>query len=89
MQDGYQRKTNVVFIAREVSRRYSNGRTFGSRAPTYVRCFENRVSCAGYPDGQTNYSIFQKRYTEDVTVVQQLTHVADPLMCIEHIINPV
>jgi hypothetical protein len=32
--------------------------------------------------------LFNKRYIEDVTVVQQLTHVADLSMCIEHIINP-
>jgi hypothetical protein len=31
--------------------------------------------------------LFRKRYTEDVTVVQQSTHVVDSSMCIEHIIN--
>jgi hypothetical protein len=30
---------------------------------------------------------FRKRYTEDVTTVQQSTHVTDSSMCIEHIIN--
>jgi hypothetical protein len=33
--------------------------------------------------------LFRKRYTEDVTTVQQLIRVADSLMCIEHIINQV
>jgi hypothetical protein len=32
--------------------------------------------------------LFSKRYTEDVTAVQQLTHVVDSSMCIDHIINP-
>jgi hypothetical protein len=32
--------------------------------------------------------LFRKRYTEDVTVVQQSTRVADSSMCIKHIINP-
>jgi PHP family Zn ribbon phosphoesterase len=30
---------------------------------------------------------FRKRYTEDVTVVQQLTRVTDLSICIKHIIN--
>jgi hypothetical protein len=34
MWDGYQRKMKMVFIVREASRRYSNERTFDSRAPT-------------------------------------------------------
>jgi hypothetical protein len=34
-------------------------------------------------------ALFRKRYTEDVTVMQQLTHVMDSSMCIKHIINPV
>jgi hypothetical protein len=33
--------------------------------------------------------LFRESYIEDVTVVQQTTHVADSLMCIEHIINRV
>jgi hypothetical protein len=33
--------------------------------------------------------LFRKRYTEDVTVVQQSTRVADSSMYIEHIIIPV
>jgi hypothetical protein len=33
--------------------------------------------------------LFRERYIEDVTIVQQTTHVADLSMCIEHIINPV
>jgi hypothetical protein len=33
--------------------------------------------------------LLTKRYTEDVTVVQQLTRVTESSMCIEHIINPV
>jgi hypothetical protein len=33
--------------------------------------------------------LFRKRYTEDITVVQQSTRVADSSMCIKHIINPV
>jgi hypothetical protein len=32
--------------------------------------------------------LFRKKYTEDVTAVQQLTRVADSSMCIEHIIDP-
>jgi hypothetical protein len=32
--------------------------------------------------------LFRKRYTEDVTAMQQLIRVADSSMCIEHIINP-
>jgi hypothetical protein len=33
--------------------------------------------------------LFRKRYIEGVMVMQQLTHVADSSMCIEHIINTV
>jgi hypothetical protein len=44
MRDGYQYKTEVVFIAQEASRRYSNRRTFDSRRLTQVRCFMNRAS---------------------------------------------
>jgi hypothetical protein len=57
-RDGYQRKTNVVFIACEASRCYSNVRHFGSHAPTQVRCFENRASCIDYTDGQANCPTF-------------------------------
>jgi hypothetical protein len=32
--------------------------------------------------------LFRKGYTENVTVVQQLTRVADSSICIEHIISP-
>jgi hypothetical protein len=35
-----------------------------------VRHTENRVSCVGYPDGQANYSTFQRKVHRDVTVVQ-------------------
>jgi hypothetical protein len=58
MRDGYQRKTNEVFIAREASW-LQYGRTFGPCAPTRVCRFENRASCAGYPDGQANSPTFQ------------------------------
>jgi peroxiredoxin len=33
--------------------------------------------------------LFRKKYTEDVTAVQQSTYVVNSSMCIEHIINPV
>jgi hypothetical protein len=33
--------------------------------------------------------LFRKRYTKDVTTVQQSTRVVNSSMCIEHIINPV
>jgi hypothetical protein len=58
LRDGYQRKMNEIFIASEASRGYSNGCPFDSRAPTRVRHFENRASCAGYPDGQENCLTF-------------------------------
>jgi hypothetical protein len=32
--------------------------------------------------------LFSKRYTEDVTTMQQLTRVVGTSMCIEHIIDP-
>jgi hypothetical protein len=56
---GYQRKMKEIFIAREASRGNSNGHHFGSLAPTRLRHFENRASCADYPDGQANCSTFQ------------------------------
>jgi hypothetical protein len=89
MRDGYPCKTKEIFIAREASRGYSNGRHFGSRAPTQVRHFENRASCAGYLDDQANYPTFQRKVHRDVMTVQLSTRVADSSMCIEHIINPV
>jgi hypothetical protein len=58
MQDGYQSKVKGVFIAREVSRRYSNGCTFDSHAPTKMRRFENHASCVGYLDGQASSLAF-------------------------------
>jgi hypothetical protein len=33
--------------------------------------------------------VFRERYTEDVMAMQELTRVANSLMGIEHIINPV
>jgi hypothetical protein len=50
-----------IFIANEALRRYSNGRRFDSSAPIQARHFENRVLCAGYPDGQANCLTFQKK----------------------------
>jgi hypothetical protein len=58
-----------IFIAREASHGYSNGRHFGSRVPTRVRCFKNRASCASYPDGQANCPTFQRKVHIDMTVV--------------------
>jgi hypothetical protein len=58
---GHQRKTNGVFIVREVSHRYSNGRPFGPCTPTQVCSFENRASCTSYLDGQANYQSFQRK----------------------------
>jgi hypothetical protein len=87
MQDGYQSKVKGVFIAREVSRRYSNGCTFDSHAPTKMRRFENRASCVGYLDGQASSLAFQRKVQRDMMAMQQLTHVADLSICIEHIIN--
>jgi hypothetical protein len=54
MRDGYQRKMKGVFIAREVLHPYSNGRRFGPCASTQVHHFDNRASCAYYPNGQAN-----------------------------------
>jgi hypothetical protein len=31
--------------------------------------FENRASCTGYPDGQTNYPTFQRKVHKNVTAV--------------------
>jgi hypothetical protein len=36
-------------------------RPFDSRAPTRVRYFKNRASCAGYLDGQANCPGFQRK----------------------------
>jgi hypothetical protein len=33
--------------------------------------------------------LFRERYTEDVMTVQQMTHIVDLSMCMEHIIHPV
>jgi hypothetical protein len=89
MGDGYQRKTNEIFIACEASRGYSNGRHFGSHTPTRVRHFQNRASCFSYPDNQSNYPTFHKKVHRDVTAMQLLTRVAGSSMCIGHIINSV
>jgi hypothetical protein len=89
LRDGYQRKTMEIFIASEASRGYSNGHTFDSRAPTRVRHFRNRASCAGCPDDQANCPTFQRKVHRDVIAMQQATHVADSSMYIKHIINPV
>jgi hypothetical protein len=88
LQDDYQRKMKGVFICREVLRRYSDGHLFSPCAPTRVHRFDNRASCVGYPDGQDNYSTFQRNVHRDVTVVQLSTCVVDSSMCIKHIINP-
>jgi hypothetical protein len=53
-----------IFIANEVSRRYSNGRRFDSSAPTQARHFVNRASYVGYPDGEANCSTFKKKGTQ-------------------------
>jgi hypothetical protein len=58
MRDGYHRKTKGVFIACEASHGYNNGRHFDSRTSTRVCHFENRASCAGYPDSQAKCSTF-------------------------------
>jgi hypothetical protein len=67
--------------------RYSNRRTFDSRAPTQVRHFVNLAMCVGYLDGQVNGSAFQRKIHRDMMAVQWWTCVADSSMCIEHIIN--
>jgi hypothetical protein len=89
IRDSYLRKTKKIFIACEASRGYSNGHHFGSRVSIRVYCFENRASCAGYPDGQANCHTFQRKVHRDVTAMQLSTHVADSSICIKHIINPV
>jgi hypothetical protein len=58
LRDGYQRKTNDIFIACEASHGYSNECHFDSRTLTQVRHFENRASCAGCLDGQGNCPTF-------------------------------
>jgi hypothetical protein len=60
---------NKIFIACEALHGYSNERHFGSCAPTRVRHFENRVSCAGYPDSQANCPTFQRKVHRDMMVV--------------------
>jgi hypothetical protein len=50
---------------------------------------ENSASCVGYLDDQANCPTFQRKVHRDVTVVQLSTRVADSLMCIKYIINPV
>jgi hypothetical protein len=89
LQDGYQHKTNGIFIAHEASHGYNNGRHFDSCAPTRVRCFENHASCTGCLGDQANCLTFQRNVHIDVMTVQLLTRVVDSLMCIIHIINPV
>jgi hypothetical protein len=37
--------------------------------------------------GKQTVQLFRERYIENVTVVQQLTHIANSSICIEHIIN--
>jgi hypothetical protein len=75
-----------IFITNEVSRRYNNRRRFDSSTPTQAHRFENRASVI--QTVKETVQLFRKKYTEDVTVVQQLTRVVDSSMCIEHIINP-
>jgi hypothetical protein len=74
-----------IYITRRI--RYSNRRTFDSRASTQVRRFVNLAMCAGYLDGQVNGSAFQRKIHRDMMTVQWWTCLADSLMCIEHIIN--
>jgi hypothetical protein len=57
--------------------------------PTRVHHFKNRTSCVGYPDGQANCSISQRKVHRDMTAMQLSTRVADSSIYIEHIINPV
>jgi hypothetical protein len=66
MRDGYQCKTQGVFIAREALCRYSNRHTFDSRAPTQVHRFVNHASCVGYLDSQANCLAFQRKVHRDV-----------------------
>jgi hypothetical protein len=79
--DEKQCQTEGVFIAREVSQRYSNGCCFDSCMPTRVRCIENRVSCTSYPDGQANCLTFQRKIHRDVMAVQQWTRVLQTRQC--------
>jgi hypothetical protein len=85
MRDSYQRKMKEIFIAREASYCYSNGHHFDSRAPTQVRHFENHALCAGYPNGQVNYSTFQRKVHKDVTIVQLSTRVFQTHQCVSNI----
>jgi hypothetical protein len=75
-----------IFITNEVSRRYNNRRRFDSSAPTQAHHFENRASVI--QTVKETVQLFRKKYTKDMTAVQQLTRVVDSSMCIEHIINP-
>jgi hypothetical protein len=69
MRDGYQRKTNEIFIARKMSRGYSNVCHIGSHTPTRVRHFKNHASCASYPDGKlSNFS--EKKVHRDMMAMQ-------------------
>jgi hypothetical protein len=70
LRDGYQRKMEEIFIAREASHDYSNGHHFGSCAPTQVCCFENCALCTGYTDDQANCPTFQRNVHMDVTIMQ-------------------
>jgi hypothetical protein len=62
-------------MAHKASYSYNNGHHFGSHGPTRVRRFENRASCADYPDDQANYQIFQRKVPKDVTAGQLSTSV--------------
>jgi hypothetical protein len=64
VQDGYQRKMKEIFIVREASRHYSNGRRFNSHAPTQVRLFKNCTSCVSYPHGQATASFSKNKVIE-------------------------
>jgi hypothetical protein len=47
-----------IFIASEASCGYSNVCPFDFHAPTQVCHFDNRASCASYPDDQANCRTF-------------------------------
>jgi PHP family Zn ribbon phosphoesterase len=74
MQDGYQRKTKGVL----------------STPAHPLKCVILRIVHRALVIQAVKQivQLFRKRYTEDVTVVQHSTHIADLLMCIKHIINP-
>jgi hypothetical protein len=74
-----------VFIAREMSWHYSNGRHLDSHSLAHVRHIENYASCAGYPNDQVNRLTFQRNVHRDVTVVQQWTRLLQTHQCVSNI----